>query len=116
MYNGVLNRRRGMDLVLFDCHENLLVPSLSDPPEVVSLRNADEEYEALQLAFEFAIMHLQDYGCMIAFHSFSSKSKANIAGLYDTYNLVKKKEWLGINCLHLTSVVDVTTTVSFRQL
>ena len=113
MYNGVLNRRPGVDLVIFDCPENLPVPGVSSPKDAVPTWNADEEFEALQSVFGFAKMHLQDDGCMIVFHSWCADSKGNIAGLCETYSMVKMKELMGVNRLHLTSAVDNTATVIF---
>ena len=111
-FHGVAMSKPALDLVLFDCQENLPVLGVSFPPTTVPAWNEDKEYEDLQSAFAFAELHLHDDGCMIVFHSFSAASKGNIIGLCETYQMLKKKEWLGMNRLHLTSAVDVTTTVS----
>lgn len=112
IFNGVAKSKPALDLVFFDCQENLPVPGVSSPPTTVPAWNEDKEYEDLQSAFAFAELHLHDDGCMIVFHSFSAVSKGNIIGLCETYQMLKKKEWLGMNRLHLTSALDVTTTVS----
>lgn len=111
-FNGVAKNKPALDLVFFDCQENLPVPGVSSPPSKVPAWNEDKEYEDLRSAFAFAELHLHDDGCMIVFHSFSAVSKGNIIGLYETYQMLKKKEWLGMNRLHLTSALDVSTTVS----
>ncbi len=80
-----------VDLVLFDCQENLPVPGVSSPPTAVPAWNEDPDFDGLQSAFAFAETHLQDHGCMIVFHSFCANSKAIIAGLCETYHMVKKK-------------------------
>lgn len=111
-FNGIAKCKPSLDLVFFDCQENLPVPGVSSPPNTVPAWNEDKEYEDLQSAFAFAEQHLHDDGCLIVFHSFSAISKGNIIGLCETYQMLKKKEWLGMNRLHLTSALDVTTTVS----
>jgi hypothetical protein len=69
--------------------------------------------EALQSAFCFASNHLQEHGCVIVFHSWSAKAKSDIARLCETYDMLKKKEWMGMNHMHLTSAIDKTKTVNF---
>lgn len=111
-YDGKVNRHPGVDLILFDCQENLPVPEVSSPMSAVPTWNSDPEYEALNNAFLFAETHLQDNGCMIVFHSWCAESKGVIVGLCEAYpTLVVKAEWLGSNRMHLTSAVDKTTTV-----
>jgi hypothetical protein len=113
MFYGVPNARPGVDLIFFDCPENLPVPGLSSPSTKVPDWNADVENEALQAAFQFAFKHLQDHGCMIVFHSWSADVRGDILGLCEAYRMVKKKEWWGMNRLHLTSALDTITTVNF---
>jgi len=73
--------------------------------------NEDLEGEVIQVAFAFATKHLQDHDYVIAFHSWSANAKNNIARVYKTYWMLVKKEWMGMNCMHLTSVVDNTKMV-----
>ena len=101
-----------MDVIFIDCPENLPVPRLSKPPHVVPSWNADPDDEALQLMCSFAPEHLHDDGCIMLFYSYSMKSKENIARVCEAYNLVKKKEWMGMNCMHLTSTIDNAKTVT----
>ncbi len=111
MFHGKLNRWPGLDLIIIDCQENLPVPGVSSPPTVIPSWNADEGYDALQNAFVFAEKHLQDNGAFIIIHSYSTDSKANIAGLCDTYSMIVRKEWMGMNRLHLSSAFDPSSTV-----
>jgi hypothetical protein len=113
MFEGVLNARPGVDVIFIDCPENLPVPGLSSPANEVPKWNADPEDEALQLACSFAAEHLQDDGCIIVFHSYSIRSRQNIAGVCQTYDLVKRKDWMGMNRMHLTSAIDNTMMVNF---
>ncbi len=92
MFHGVPKARLEVDVMFFDYPENLPVPGLSSPPHEVPDWNEDVGDEALQSAFSFASNHLQDHGCIIVFHSWSAKAKSDIAGLCETYDMVKKKE------------------------
>ena len=112
VYNGVVNRWPGFDLMLFDCQENLPVPGVSFPATDVPDWNSDPEYNMIFQAFSFAEKHLFDHGCIVVFHSWSMDAKSTIAGLCEAYpKLVKKKEWMGMNRVHLTSAIDKTSTV-----
>jgi hypothetical protein len=116
VYDGVVNSCPGVDLILFDCPENLPVPEISFPMHAIPPWNSDEECEALNNVFLFAEKHLQDHGCLIVFHSRCGASKSNIAGLCLLYpTLVEKEDWLGMNRMHLTSPLDKTTTVRFWE-
>ena len=59
----------------------------------------------------FDAEHLQDDGCIVLFHSYNKKSKENIATVCQAYNLVQKKDWMGMNRMHLTSAIDNAKTV-----
>ena len=109
------NARAGVDVIFIDCPENLPVPGLSKPPHVVPAWNADPDNEALQFMCSFAAEHLHDDGCIVLFHSYSRKSKENIAGVCEAYNLVQKKDWMGMNRMHLTSTIDNAKTVPSVQ-
>ena len=87
------------------------MPGLSKPPHVVPTWNADPDDDALQFMCSFAIEHLHDDECIILFHSYSRKSKENIAKICEAYNLVQKKDWMGMNRMHLTSAIDNAKTV-----
>jgi hypothetical protein len=117
VYDNKVTHHPSVDLILFDCQENLPVPGVSFPATHVPTWNSDIEYEAIAMAFFFAEKHLQDHGCIVIFHSWSADAKGVIAGLCESYpTFVKKKEWMGMNRVHLTSALDKTTTVNFSQL
>ena len=74
--------------------------------------NSDPEYNMINEAFFFAKQHLQDHGCIVVFHSWSVDAKSTIARLCIGYPVVvKKKEWMGMNRVHLTSTIDQNSTV-----
>ena len=112
LFEGVPNARAGVDVIFFDCPENLPVPGVSKPSHIVPTWNADPDDEALQFMCSFAAEHLQDDGCIVLFHSYSRKSKENIAGVCEAYNLVQRKDWMGMNRIHLTSAIDNAKTVT----
>ena len=112
MFEGVPNARAGVDVIFIDCPENLPVPGVSKPPHVVPTWNADLNDKALQFMCSFAAEHLHDDGCIVLFHSYSRKSKENIVGVCEAYNLVQRKDWMGMNGMHLTSAIDNVKTVT----
>ena len=111
MFEGTAEARAGVDVIFIDSPENLPVPGISLLPNEVPKWNADPDAEALQSACSFAAEHLHDDGCIVVLHSYSKKSKEDIAGVCETYDFVKKKDWMGMNRMHLTSALDQTKTV-----
>jgi hypothetical protein len=112
VFDGVVNQWPGFDLMLFDCQENLPMLGVSSADTEVPSWNSDPEYKMISEAFFFAEQHLQDHGCIVVFHSWSMDAKSTIAGLCDGYPvMVKKKEWMGMNRVHLTSPIDQNNTV-----
>jgi len=97
-------------------HGNMPMSMISSPPTMIPAWNADEEYVTLQSAFGFAKKHLQDNDCVIVFHSWCVNSKSNVVGLCDTYSMVKIKELMSGNHIHLISAVDNTMTISSLQI
>ena len=64
--------------------------------------------------FDFADQHLQDGGALIIIHPFRLSTKSNILGYCKSYGFEIRKEWWGMNRLHLTSAVHPTSTVSSK--
>lgn len=117
VYDGVVNRCPGFDLMLFDCQENLPVPGVSFPATSVPSWNKDVEYEMISMAMFFAEKHLQDHGAMVVFHPWSVEAKGVIAGLCKIYpTMVVKKEYMGMNRVHLTSGFDQSSMVSLYRI
>ena len=116
MFEGVANARAGVDVIFIDCPENLPVPGISLTLKEVPNWNADLDATTLQSASTFALEHLHDDGCIIVFHSFSIASRENLAGICEAFDFKKKKDWLGMNRMHLTSPMDTTKTVYSIQI
>jgi len=75
MFYIVPNTRQGVDIMFFDCLENLHMPRLSFPLDKVPEWIKDVGDEALQSMFNFTYKHLQDHDYIIVFHLWSAKAK-----------------------------------------
>ena len=100
-----------MDLIIADLPEGLPVPGISNPPSYVPAWNRESE-DWFQTIFDFADHHLQDDGAIILFHPFRMSTKSSILGYCSTYGFAVRKEWWGMNKLHLTSPINPALTVS----
>lgn len=110
-YKGALNQQPCVDLMVVDMPEGLPVPGISVPATAIPHWNQDSK-EWLQPVFDFADQHLQDDGALIIFHPFRISTKSNILGYCKTYGFEVRKEWWGMNRLHLASPSNPSTTVS----
>ena len=104
-----------VDLIIFDCQENLPVPLIFEKD--VPSWNSDPTCAGMQNALQFAEDSLQDNGCVLVFHSYSLQSCRMFAGLQNVFKkLVMKKEWLAFNQLDLASGIIPGHTVRFAHL
>jgi hypothetical protein len=110
-HKGSSRNHHCVDLILVDQPEGLPVPGISNPISSVPLWNQDSK-EWLEPIFDFADQHLQDDGAFIILHPFRLSTKSNILGYCKSYGFEIRKEWWGMNRLHLTSAVHPTSTVS----
>lgn len=102
-----------VDLILVDQPEGLPVSGISNHISSVPLWNQDSK-EWLEPIFDIADQHLQDGGALIIIHPFRLSTKSNILGYCKSYGFEIRKEWWGMNRLHLTSAVHPTSTVSSK--
>ena len=110
--DGRVNREPLVDIIIYDCEEDLPVPLISE--KQVPSWNSDPTCVGMQNAFYFAEENLQDNGCILVFHSYSLQSRRMFAGLQKVFKkLVLKKEWLAFNQLDLASGINHGQTVSF---
>ena len=100
-----------MDLMIVDMPEGLVVPGVSNPASTVPKWN-QEPREFLQPVFDFADQHLQDDGALIIIYPFRSATKSKILDYCKSYGFEVKKDWWGMNRLHLTSPTNPLLTVS----
>ena len=109
--DGKVCRDPLVDLIVYDCPENLPVPLISE--DKVPSWNSDPTFEGIQNVFQFAEENLQDNGCLLVFHSYSLESRRMFAGLKNIFKkLDMKKEWLAFNQLDLASGVKPGQVVS----
>jgi len=110
-YKGESNIQPCVDLIFVDMPEGLPVPGFSNLPTFVPPWNqVSKDY--LQPVFDFADQHLQDDGAIIIIHPFRLSTKSSILGYCKTYGFEVRKEWWGMNRLHLTSPSNPASTVS----
>ena len=110
-YKGTTGVQPCLDLILADIPEGLPVPGISNPPTSIPAWN-QETHEWLQPIFDFADNHLHDDGAIILFHPFRMTTKAMILGYCECFGFQVRKEWWGMNRLHLTSPINQSVTVS----
>ena len=110
-YKGTTGVQPCLDLILADIPEGLPVPGISNPPTSIPAWN-QETHEWLHPIFDFADNHLHDAGAIILFHPFRMTTKAMILGYCECFSFQVRKEWWGMNRLHLTSPINQGVTVS----
>jgi hypothetical protein len=110
-HNGVVNAKATLDLIIVDVPEDLPIPTVSEPADVVPPWNQSAD-SLLEAVFVFAEEYLQDDGAMIVIHPFQVDAKSTILGYCIEYGFETRKEWLCMNRLHLCSPLNRTLTVS----
>jgi hypothetical protein len=110
-YNGVVNAKATLDLIIVDVPEDLPIPTVSEPADVVPPWNQSAD-SLLEAVFVFAENYLQDDGAMIVIHPFQVDAKSTILGYRVEYGFETCKEWLCMNRFHLYSPLNKTLTVS----
>lgn len=79
--------------------ENLLVPTISSPHDIVLMWNLDKKAH-LDVMFKFAMTQMHDNGAMVLVHADDPITRPEIIS-YDKMNdFTTYKEWKGINKLH----------------
>jgi hypothetical protein len=91
-HNGVVNAKATLDLIIVDVLEDLPVPTMSEPADVVPPWNQSAD-SLLEAAFVFAKDYLQDDGAMIVIHPFQVDAKSTILGYCVEYGFETRKEW-----------------------
>lgn len=109
-YKGAFNEQACVDLILVDMPEGLPVLGNSVPPTSIPPWNMDSK-EWLQPIFDFTDQHLHDDGALIIIHPFYIGTKSNILGYRKNYGFEVRKEWWGMNRLHLASPTNPSATI-----
>jgi hypothetical protein len=110
-HTGVVNAKATLELIIVDVPEDLPVPTVSDPADVVPPWNQRAD-SLLEAVFVFAEDYLQDDGAMIVIHLFQVDAKSTILGYCVEYGFETHKEWLCMNRFHLCSPLNRTLIVS----
>jgi hypothetical protein len=110
-HNGIVNVKATLDLIIIDVPEDLLVPTVLEPADVLPPWNQSAD-SLLEAVFVFAENYLQDDGAMIVIHPFQVDANSTILGYCVEYGFETRKEWLCMNRLHLCSPLNRTLNVS----
>jgi hypothetical protein len=105
----------GVDLMILDIPEDLLVPHSSIPTTAVPDWNILRP-KFLDNVLDFTLAHLQDAGTILLFHADDLNLRAMLRGFNNTYDFMVFKEGMGINQLQMTSAKDKSNTVSTQLL
>jgi hypothetical protein len=104
----------GVDLVIVDIPDDLLILELSSPPSFVP-EWIKRKKGFLEVLFDFANSNLHDNGAILLFFSNDLDVKADLKGLMSAYRFLTFKEWMGVNRLCMTSARDYLKTVTLPQ-
>jgi hypothetical protein len=110
-YNGVVNAKATLDLIIVNVPEALPIPTVLEPVDAVPPWNQSAD-SLLEATFVFPEDYLQDDSAMIVIHPFQVDAKSTILGYCVEYGFETRKEWLCMNRLHLYSPLNRTLTVS----
>jgi hypothetical protein len=109
-HNSVVNAKATLDLIIVEVPEDLPIPTVSNPANVVPPWNQSAD-SLLETVFVFAEDYLQDDDAIIVIHPFQVDAKFTILGSCVEYSFETSKEWLYMNRLHLCSPLNKTLTV-----
>jgi hypothetical protein len=113
-FKGVANKGVGVDLMIFDIHNNLPIPNMSSLPSSIPDWNQMHK-DLLVSVFDFAGGHVHNDGVLLLFFPDDLKLKATLQGYMEAYHFSIYQEWMGVNWLRFTSARDVTTIVSYTN-
>jgi hypothetical protein len=110
-FRGILDASAGVDLMIIDIPEGLPVPMVSSPASSVPEWNKRGD-GFLQMVFDFASGLVHDNGVLLLFHLDDLQMRADIRGCMKAYHFSFFKEFMGVNCLQLTSARNASKIVS----
>jgi hypothetical protein len=109
-FQGKMQKRAAVDLVIAEYPDGLPVPGLSNPPSQVPTWNAFQP-KFLQVMMSFTVQYLHDDGAFLLFYPDSAAVKKEISGYFKNYNFKVQEEWTVINCLHLANPLNAAKNV-----
>jgi hypothetical protein len=110
-HNGVVNAKATLNLIIIHILEDLPVPTVSVPADVVPPWNQSGE-SFLKVVFVFVEDYLQDDCAIFVIHLHQVDAKSTILGYYIEYSFETHKEWLCMNHLHLCSPLNSILAVN----
>lgn len=113
---GIPNSNACIDLLIADVPDNLPVPYISNPTNVVPEWNNTPADEFVEPLFAFAQDHVGDDGGVLLFVPESPAIRKDVLAWAKAYGYSAYKDWWGINELRLSSFRDPKRTVHFSQI
>ena len=110
-FDGKMQKRPAVDLIIAEYPDGLPIPGVSNPPSQIPHWNASIP-NFLQVMMAFSLTYLHDDGAFLLFYLDSSMVKREVAGFFKNYKLKIKDEWTIINCLHLANPMNPFKNVS----
>jgi hypothetical protein len=114
-FQGKLEKKPAVDLIIVEYPDGLRVPRVSDPPTEIPHWNRKIS-NFLTFIISFAAAYLHDDGAFLIFYLDGSSMRRDISGYFKNYNFKIKDEWTIINCLHLANLVNPNKNVSTLHL
>ena len=110
-FKGVRDAKVGVDLMIMDILEGLPVPTVASLASSVPKWNKLPD-RFVEMVFEIANGLVHDNGVLLLFHPNDLQKRADIRGCLKAYHFSLFKEFMGMNCLPLTSARNASKTVS----
>jgi hypothetical protein len=108
-FQGVVQKRAAVDLVIAEYPDGLPVPGLSNPPSQVPTWNGFRP-KFLKVMRSFTVQYLHNNGAFLLFYLDSAVVKKEISRFFKNYHF-KVQEWIVINCLHLANPLNQAKNV-----
>jgi hypothetical protein len=109
-FQGTLQKRAAVDLVIAEYPDGLPDPGLSNPPSKVPTWNAFHP-KFLQVMMSFMVQYLHDDAAFLLFYLDSVAVKKEISGYFKNYHFKVQEEWIVINSLYLANPLNQAKNV-----
>ena len=110
-FKGVRDAKARIDLMIIDIPEGLPVPTMASPTSSIPKWNKLPD-RFVETVFEIASGLVHDNGVLPLFHPNDLQMRADIRGCLKACHFSLFKEFIGVNCLLLTSAKNASKTVS----
>jgi len=110
-FDGKVQKRHVVDLIIADYPNGLQVLGVSNPPSQIPHWNANIP-SFFHIIMAFYLTYLHDDGTFLLFYFDNLTMKKEVTGFFNNYKLKIKDEWTIINCLHLANPMNPNKNVS----